>query len=144
MKGVKAELVAPCGMNCALCSAYIAYSHGLQKKTGKIHHCIGCRQRNKQCAFLKVRCKNLSKGKVKFCFECGKMPCKSLAALDLRYRTRYGMSMVENLEFIRKNGIGKFVKKEEKQWRCQKCGKDFICVHNGKCYTCDKVESWKG
>jgi len=143
MSEMKAELVAPCGMNCAICSGYLAYSHNLPKKTGKIHHCIGCRPRNKQCAFLKGRCAKLIDGRVKFCFECGQMPCKSLKAIDLRYRTRYGMSMAGNLKFIEKNGVEKFLKQQAAKYKCPKCG-DVICVHNGKCYACDKIESWKG
>lgn len=138
------ELVAPCGMNCAICSGYLAYSHNLPKKTGKIIHCIGCRPRNKQCAFIKGRCAKLKQGKVKFCFECKGMPCKSLEAIDRRYRTTYGMSMVDNLEFIKKHGIKKFLKKQEEKYKCGRCGKDVICVHNGKCYSCDRVKSWKG
>ncbi len=30
------ELIAPCGMNCALCRGYIAYTHGIPRVRGKI------------------------------------------------------------------------------------------------------------
>lgn len=138
-------LIAPCGMNCAICSGYLAYSHHLKKVRGKIHYCTGCRARNKQCAFLKGRCKNkkLLNNKIKYCFECHYFPCHSLKAIDERYRNRYHVSMIENLLFIKKNGVKKFLAKEYKQWKCKKCG-DIICCHNNKCYHCDKIKSWKG
>jgi ribosomal protein S27AE len=45
--------------------------------------------------------------------------------------------MIENLEYIRDNGIDKFLKKQEEKYQCSKCG-GVICVHNGKCYSCGK------
>jgi len=139
----RAELVAPCGMDCNVCSGYLAYSRGIPKKRGKIVHCIGCRPRNKLCAFLKGRCAKLREGRVKFCFACSDLPCKELARLDERYRNKYNVSFVENLRVIKNRGVGKFLAEEQKRWRCPKCG-GTICVHNGKCYDCKKITSWKG
>ena len=138
-------LIAPCGMNCGLCSGYQAYIHHLKKVRGKIHHCVGCRIRNKQCSFIKGRCKNkkLVNGKNSYCFSCCFFPCESLRKIDERYRERYNMSMIDNLKVIKKNAMKKFLAKEEKKWRCLKCG-DIRCCHNAKCYTCDKINSWKG
>jgi hypothetical protein len=63
------------------------------------------------------------------------MPCERLKHLDKRYRTRYHMSMLDNLDFIKKKGITKFLKKEEKKWKCPKCN-GIISCHNGLCYDC--------
>jgi hypothetical protein len=141
--GFSHELVAPCGMNCGICSGYLAYSRNIPKKRGKIVHCIGCRPRDKQCAYLKGRCAELRDGKVRYCFECKDFPCERLKHLDERYRKNYNMSMIENLEMIKEVGIKKFLENERKRWRCPKCG-GVICVHNGKCYDCEHIESWKG
>jgi hypothetical protein len=46
------------------------------------------------------------------------------------------MSMIENLEFIRDNGIDKFLRWQAKRYKCSTCG-GAICVHNGRCYVCD-------
>lgn len=46
------------------------------------------------------------------------------------------MSMLENLKFIKKHGVREFVKKEEKRWKCKKCG-GVVSVHDGKCYSCE-------
>ena len=128
-------LISPCGMNCALCSGYLARKHDL-KKTGIMRvYCSGCRPRDKQCAFLKKKCDLLMNGAVEYCHECGDFPCQSLKRLDKRYRTNYRMSMIENLEYIKNNGISRFLEKEEENWKCPECG-DSICCHNGICFNC--------
>ncbi|MFH1237721.1 MAG: DUF3795 domain-containing protein [Candidatus Aenigmatarchaeota archaeon] len=127
---MNAKLVAPCGMNCAICSWHLG-----ERK------CPGCRTGSrsgiKQCARV-FKCPTFKKNKYKFCIECAKFPCKSIKTLDERYRTRYGMSMTDNLKFIKSNGIAKFLKVQEKNYKCPECG-GVVCVHNGKCYACDKV-----
>jgi ankyrin repeat protein len=50
---------------------------------------------------------------------------------------KYGMSMLENLEFIRLQGLPAFIEKEEKYWQCPKCG-GTICVHKHRCSSCDE------
>jgi len=129
-------LVAPCGMNCALCSGFLALKNDLKSKGIRMIRCTGCRPRNKKCAFLKKHCSKLSKGEVTFCFECESFPCKRLRTIDERYRSRYRMSMIENLRFIREHGMEKFLEEQEKSWKCLNCG-ELICCHNGLCFNCD-------
>jgi len=128
------ELIAPCGMNCGICKAYLVYSRGIPKKKGKVIHCPGCLPRRKNC-FIKRGCKMLKKNEIEFCFECKDMPCENLDRLDRRYRKRYDMSMVENLKEIRDKGINEFLKTQEEKYKCPKCG-DVISVHDRKCYVC--------
>jgi len=54
------------------------------------------------------------------------------------------MSMIENLEYIRDNGINKFFEREQEKWRCSACG-GVICCHNGICFNCglDKLRQRK-
>lgn len=137
------QLVASCGMDCGLCSGYLAYSHDLPKKTGKIIHCIGCRARNKKCAFLKRDCAILSENRVDFCYECETFPCDRLKRLSERYRTKYSMSFIENLNLIKEKGLEEFIRDQSRKYKCPQCG-DLICIHNGKCYSCDEITSWKG
>jgi len=49
------------------------------------------------------------------------------------------MSMIDNLEFIRDNGIDKFLRRQAKKYKCPTCG-GTVCVHNGRCYECDSAE----
>jgi hypothetical protein len=128
------ELIAPCGMNCGICKAYLAYSRGVPAQRGKVTHCSGCLPRNKNC-YIKRGCKNLRQNVFKFCFECEQMPCKNLDRLDRRYRSRYNMSMVENLKEIQTRGIEIFLKNQEAKYKCPRCS-DVVSVHDGKCYSC--------
>lgn len=129
-------LIAPCGMNCGLCVSYLAMKHDLNSQGFSKKYCPGCLPRGKNCVHMKDQCDLVGKGRVRFCIECGDFPCKRLKTLDTRYRTKYHMSMVENLEFIRDHGIGMFLEKEEEKWRCPACGGE-ICCHNGLCLKCD-------
>lgn len=141
---MKAELIAPCGMNCAVCSGYLALKNEVKSKGIRMPYCKGCRPRDKKCAFLKKRCDLLANNKVHFCYECEDFPCERLGRIDKRYRTFFRMSLIENLESIRKNGMPNFLKTQEEKWRCSECGR-VICCHNGICFSCslDKLKNKK-
>ena len=140
----KTDLIAPCGMNCAICANYLAYKNDIKSKGLKMPYCIGCRPRNKKCAFIKKKCELLLKNNVEFCHECEKFPCDNLQKLDKKYRPLYRMSMIENLKFIKENGIESFLEKENKKWKCPECGGTISC-HNGICFKCglDKLKRRK-
>ena len=135
-------LIAPCGMYCGVCSAYLAFSHQIPRKRGKITHCAGCRPRDKQCAYLKKRCRLLREKTIRYCSECPTYPCKRLLHLDERYRDNYGMSLIENLEIIRRRGSKALLASIGTRYSCRRCG-ELISVHNGKCFVCDTIRSWK-
>jgi len=138
------KLIAPCGMNCGVCISYLAMKNDLNKRGFKKVYCEGCLPRGKNCLHMGDRCEVLGKGLVRFCYECRDYPCKRLKTLDKRYRTKYHMSMIENLEFIKEQGIERFLEKEEAKWLCSECGK-MICCHNGLCLNCslDKLRQNK-
>jgi hypothetical protein len=129
------ELIAPCGMNCAICSRYLATKHDSKHAGIRIPHCSGCRPRDKRCAFLKKRCSLLLNREVSYCYECREFPCEKLLNIDKRYQTFFHMSMIDNLNYIKVNGINQFLDKEKTKWRCPECG-DIICCHNGICFNC--------
>jgi len=131
----KAELIAPCGMNCGLCFSYLAMKTDLNKQGFRRKYCAGCLPRGKNCTFMSKQCSLLGKGLVRFCHECGAFPCSRLKALDKRYRSKYQMSMVQNLRFIKEHGMERFLEKEEAKWHCPECG-GVICCHNGLCLNC--------
>ena len=129
---MKSDLIAPCGMNCAVCVAYFGYNmNGSKRKIA----CPGCRPRNKGCAFLKKHCGLLANNEIDFCYECKAYPCQRLLKLDERYRKRYNMSMVKNLNSIRDHGMKEFLNMQSEKYRCSKCG-GTICVHTNRCYSC--------
>lgn len=126
------SLIAPCGMNCSICMAYLR----------ERNKCPGCRGTDIDKPVTRVKCKIKSCEMVptnesKFCFECPEFPCDNLRHLDRRYRTNYKMSMIENLENIKRLGIREFLRNEKIRWTCSECG-GTICVHKGYCYSCGK------
>jgi hypothetical protein len=128
--GFEKNLIAPCGMNCGTCLAY------LREK----NRCCGCRNddpsKPKSCsACIIINCELLAATESKFCYECGKFPCKRLKALDKRYRTRYHVSFIENLMSIKVTGIDAYLKNEDKRWTCPSCG-SVLCVHRESCRKC--------
>lgn len=120
---MKADLIAPCGMNCGICKAYLRSNNP----------CLGCNQAEQNKPKTRVNCKlRICKKRTgKFCCDCTIFPCDRLIHLDFRYRTRYGMSEIENLEFIHKNGIKKFLEQERKKWIFEK---GVLCVHDKNYY----------
>ncbi|MFH0734057.1 MAG: DUF3795 domain-containing protein [bacterium] len=128
------SLIAPCGMNCGLCLGY--------QRTK--NHCAGCNlidinSSHKVKCIIKF-CEHLNTNNLSFCFECIKFPCRRLKDLDKRYRTKYGMSMMENLDTIKSIGVQEFVVRENKKWTCNNCG-NIICVHRDNCLVCGTPKS---
>ena len=133
---ISKELIAPCGMNCAICSRYLSYLNNLNRS-----QCIGCRPRNEVCKYLFQKCTGInhsSKGDAAFCYDCDQFPCKQINRMDDRYRKNYAMSVKDNLLFIDQMGIKKFIKEQQQKYQCPKCG-NLISIHNRKCFNCDEV-----
>ena len=130
---IKSNMIAPCGMNCALCIAFHREKKPcagcLGDNTNKSNSCINCIIKN--CDRLDIE------GQNKYCFTCDEFPCNRMKQLDKRYSKKYGMSMIENLEYIKEYGISKFVKNEKQRWTCQHCG-GLISVHRENCLYCDQ------
>ena len=131
----EAALIAPCGMNCGICGGYLAMKYDVQRQGLRMGICRGCRPRDKQWAFIQKSCPLLLSGDVEYCYECNEFPCRNLQHIDERYRERYRMSMIENLEYIQDNGMVAFLEKEKEKWKCPECGGVISC-HNGICYSC--------
>jgi hypothetical protein len=102
---VKPALIASCGMNCALCSGYLALQHDVKSKGIRMPYCKGCRPRDTNCAFLKKHCTLLLNNSVELCFACQDFPCEQLTCLDKRYHTLFRMSMIENLKYIKQKSM---------------------------------------
>ena len=89
------------------------------------------------CAKCIIRnCEYFEESGKKYCFSCPQYPCARLKQLDRRYRGKYSMSMLENLEYIKTNGVRKFVKKEKDRWKCVECG-ELISCHWRVCASCE-------
>ena len=128
------ELIAPCGMDCGLCMAFVRDRNG----------CLGCRagdeDKAKSCLACSIRsCEVIRSGEADFCSDdCGRFPCPRLKRLDARYRQKYRMSMLENLRAIQARGVAAFVDSERERWVCPECG-GLQCVHTPECVYCGHV-----
>jgi hypothetical protein len=116
-------LIAPCGINCGICRAY------LREK----NPCPGCRnlQHELPKSIAACRMRLCEKREGLFCFSCREFPCEPLKRLDTRYRRRYDMSEIENLRVIRERGMETFLDEERERW-CSDAG--ILCVHTRTYY----------
>jgi hypothetical protein len=125
-------LIAPCGMNCGLCYAFLRSRN----------KCPGCRIDDDRKPKTRLTCgiKNCGercREKGDFCSSCARFACERLVRLDRRYGAKYGMSMIENLRSIETDGLRSFVKTEKSTWACPGCGEP-LCVHKAFCLTCER------
>jgi hypothetical protein len=120
---INRNLIAPCGMNCGICRAFL-------RQHNPCHGCNNAEQ-NKPKTRVHCRLRACIKRSGRLCCCCAVFPCDRLRRLDLQYRTRYGMSQIENLEFIRDNGIKRFLEQERKRWMGEV---GVFCVHDKKYY----------
>ncbi len=120
---ISKSLIAPCGMNCAICKAFLRQHNP----------CHGCKNAEQNMPKTRLNCKMrlCDKRTGNYCYQCTEFPCDRLRHMDHRYRTRYGMSEIENLEFIRDNGIRKFLAREQEKYISEK---GILCVHDKKHY----------
>lgn len=124
------KTVAPCGIDCSLCL-------GFQRTKNR---CPGCNEADQgkpgYCVECKIKkCEQLGKTQTPFCYGCEKFPCSRLKRLDKRYQTRYGMSVLENLNVIETKGADYFIQMQKDTWTCSACG-ELLCVHRALCLHC--------
>jgi hypothetical protein len=129
--------VAPCGLNCSCCRAYLRPNN----------KCPGCREDDARKPVTRVNCKIKTCAEIpsgrQFCGGCGAYPCAALKQLDKRYRTRYGLSAIANLASIEDAGIEAFLAADQAKWTCPGCG-GTVCMHTGQCSTCGKAKLGAG
>jgi hypothetical protein len=128
----KAELIAPCGINCGTCIAYLR-----EKK----NRCHGCRHADLNIPVSRLNCKiknceHLQQMESKLCSDCRLFPCARLKNIDKRYRTKYNTSLIQNLITIRETGMASFLEYEAGKWSCPNCG-SVLSVHSDSCIKCN-------
>ncbi len=125
---IETIMFAPCGMNCMVC-----YKHCYHKKpcagclnsdAGKPEHCRKCKI--KEC---------VGKKGVSYCYECSEYPCKQIKNLEKSYNIRYGASLILNSQFVKENGLNKFMKQQKEIYTCPNCG-GIISIHDSECSEC--------
>lgn len=131
---LEADMLAPCGMNCAVC-----YVHVGMRKHGR--RCAGCLRSDEgkpeHCRVCKIKTCAAERG-FRRCHECGGFPCKLIKNLEKSYKKRYHVSLVENSLAVRELGLGTFMERDRRRWTCVKCGGAFS-LHDGICSECGEA-----
>jgi RNA polymerase subunit RPABC4/transcription elongation factor Spt4 len=127
---IAAYMLAPCGVNCAVC-----YVHLRKKKA-----CEGCRgadgSKPNHCRNCKIQACVSERG-LALCVDCEDFPCGLIKRMDKSYRQRYQLSLVENARRFREIGGEQFMREEVVKWTCAACG-GAISQHDRICTVCGK------
>ena len=128
-----AEMIAPCGLDCSLCS--MAQS--------KVNPCPGCNGPEEHkffycsqiCGIMK--CAKFKANRYRFCDECPDYPCEDVMEKENRYMGDYPLreSPLQNLKRIREAGMETFLAEERAKWSCRECS-GAVSVHTGLCSNC--------
>ena len=128
---ISITILAPCGMNCAVC-----YAHLRKKRT-----CLGCRgpedSQSSYCRRCQIRDCAINRG-IDFCFRCTSFPCTIIERIDKRYRQRYQVSLIENAIRMNSVGVQQFLLEEKQKWTCTQCG-GVISLHDRACSECGQT-----
>jgi len=122
-------------MYCGTCRHYLARELGLLKERNLKHGCKGCRNQDKNCAWVKKGCSQLRKKQIDFCFECKDYPCENLLKLHKRHLEDDNLSFLDNLSRIKEIGAEQWLCEQEVKWKCPECG-GHLCVIDKECYDC--------
>lgn len=131
-----ADMIAPCGLDCSICS----------RAQIKDSPCPGCNGPDEhkpdfcanRCGI--VLCEKRRENGYRFCDACPDFPCEDVMEKENRYTTQYPLreSVLENLRMIREEGMEAFLRRERQMWTCPECGSP-VCVHTGICSGCKAV-----
>ncbi|MFX0091032.1 MAG: DUF3795 domain-containing protein [Candidatus Hodarchaeota archaeon] len=132
---------AYCGLYCGACFVMRANESGNVEKLAEEWNikledvlCDGCKTQVRfiNCRSCEIRACAETKG-ISFCFECQEYPCKSFSNFPTE-RLPHLVSMPENLEYIKKNGLNNWLETQEQRWKCPQCGEKFSWYET----TCEK------
>jgi hypothetical protein len=137
--GTAKELIGICGIYCGTCPRYlaprdndIAYLKKASQESGlpmEAIRCDGCLSNNvfpacRDCRHGFRRC--AGEKKVTWCFQCPDLPCSRLLGF-LPIHVVNGIShharLIQELEYMKEQGIKKWLEKQDRSGRCPHCGK---------------------
>ena len=108
----KENMIAPCGLNCSICSQAL-------RKENLCTGCLGPDQtKSEYCATMcKIAACDIRKSLAdRFCDQCPQYPCSEMVEKEIWYANTYPMieSLLGNLSIIRKKGWKSFCRKKWK------------------------------
>ena len=142
-----------CGLYCGACPILVANENDAVatiaqawKMEPEQLRCHGCKSEINAVYCANCGIKSCAEGKgVEYCFQCADYTCSRL--LDFRNDAHSHHSIVlQNLNFVRGQGIEKWLEVQKTRWSCANCGAAFtwyaeICeVCGAKVYNCMNEE----
>jgi len=138
-------LVAPCGLYCGACTAYLS-TKGIRAATGKAKgpamECDGCLGGGRlpahapKCAIRECA---EAKTKTRRCSECEEFPCSRITDFNNDGMLHHS-EVLENLRQLRADGIKEWTKHEEDRWSCPKC-RTKLSWYDAECPECKTARS---
>ncbi len=135
---VNRELLAPCGLYCGACGAYIATrddNDRLRAGMAKVFGCApeeidcqGCQSevRYAHCQTCAIRACAGEKG-FEGCYQCGDFPCEHIEALGARFpHTVAHQVIMRTIPQWRELGTEAWVATEEARYTCPSCGQGLM------------------
>ena len=122
------KTAAICGLFCETCPKFPAECEGcLSEKLAP--HCRECAYGFRECA---------AEHGITRCFECPSFPCERLERFKDAHIVN-GIShhekVIEDLQYMRDVGVGKWVARKREESRCRTCGA-LILWHERDTHTC--------
>ena len=139
------KLVAPCGLYCGACTAYLA-THDDRAGTGKAKgpsmQCDACMGNGRAPAHVSkcaIKVCAAEKTKTGRCSECADFPCSIISDFNNDGVQHHG-EVLENLRQLRTMGITEWTKHEEDRWSCSQC-KTKLAWYDAECPKCKTTRS---
>ncbi len=110
-----------CGVYCRACPILLVTKAG---KFDDVQQCYGCKSEKPTgyCATCGIKTCAQRKG-YEFCDECSELKtCELMLKFISDQQYPYGQCVLKNLKIIREEGLPKWLKMQDKRWRCKNCG----------------------
>lgn len=108
-----------CGLYCGACPVMLNTKEGMATE-----RCYGCKseQPTGYCATCGIKRCAAQKG-FEFCNECPESnTCEQMRKFVEDTKWLYQQGVLKNMEMIRRDGLAKWLARQEKRWRCANCG----------------------
>ena len=133
------KLVGICGIYCGTCPSYLAQQENdiaeLEKRARERNftleevRCNGCH--SDKVMPTCVECKSgfrkcAREHGITWCFECPDFPCQRLEDfkhVHIENGISHHENLIEELQYMKENGLETWLEKVEKEGRCPQCGK---------------------
>jgi hypothetical protein len=124
---MKQSNYGPCGLYCGACGA---------------EDCDGCLSDNVDDWVKGCKFRQCSKDQnIDFCCFCNDYPCTELQEF-MNDKWPHHWTMEPNLEYIKKNGVEKWLLAQQKEWACNNCGAE-INWYQKICNCGQPLEAWE-